>query len=138
MHDQHMLNWPDIKASGILKTKLPTSRAAYRERTGDLVYSKKLDTWDYPFTLTRIVNDGLAVIPTVNLIENIGFNQNATHTQLKPKYIVNKVGPFTDNIIHPNNFKINENFDQIVFRNNNPRPSLTNRIKASLIRLLSN
>ena len=39
-----------------------------------------MDTWDYQWFYTRASNSGLSIVPAVNLIENIGFSENATHT----------------------------------------------------------
>lgn len=39
-----------------------------------------VDTWDYQWLFTRLVNSGLSVNPSKNLIANIGFSQEATHT----------------------------------------------------------
>jgi hypothetical protein len=40
----------------------------------------KIDTWDYQFALLNFLNNGLSIIPNVNLIKNIGFRNDATHT----------------------------------------------------------
>lgn len=46
-----------------------------------------IDTWDYQLGLTNFFNNALCVIPNVNLISNIGFGANATHTtQTTDKY----------------------------------------------------
>lgn len=39
-----------------------------------------IDTWDYQWTITNFFNNSLSIIPNVNLISNIGFGVNATHT----------------------------------------------------------
>jgi hypothetical protein len=40
----------------------------------------KVDTWDYQLALTNYFNHGLSVNPNVNLIKNIGFREDGTHT----------------------------------------------------------
>lgn len=40
----------------------------------------KIDTWDYQLALINYFNNGLSVNPNVNLISNIGFRADATHT----------------------------------------------------------
>ncbi|MGZ3767752.1 MAG: hypothetical protein ACXVA2_24025, partial [Mucilaginibacter sp.] len=40
----------------------------------------KANWWDYQWSFALFVNSGLSVIPNVNLIENIGFGSEATHT----------------------------------------------------------
>ncbi|MDR6785970.1 hypothetical protein ABIE26_004561 [Pedobacter africanus] len=42
--------------------------------------SGKIDTWDYQLSLINYFNNGLSVNPNVNLISNIGFRPDATHT----------------------------------------------------------
>lgn len=44
------------------------------------VMKGKIDTWDYQWTYTMWCNQGLSVLPNVNLISNIGFGSAATHT----------------------------------------------------------
>lgn len=44
----------------------------------------KIDTWDYQWTFWRLVHDGLSIVPTQNMVENIGFSDTATHTYALP------------------------------------------------------
>lgn len=44
-----------------------------------------LDTWDYQWALSRWQRDGLALVPQRNLVTNIGFGRDATHTQRQQK-----------------------------------------------------
>jgi len=44
------------------------------------VYEKRVDTWDYQWYFTTWSNGGISIIPTVNLISNLGFGADATHT----------------------------------------------------------
>lgn len=46
----------------------------------DKLLKNEIDTWDYQWTITNFFNNGLSIIPNVNLISNIGFGVNATHT----------------------------------------------------------
>lgn len=43
-------------------------------------YNKVIDTWDAQWFYTILVNDKLTINPTVNLVKNIGFNMDGTHT----------------------------------------------------------
>ena len=51
-----------------------------------LVYENKIDTWDYPTTFCCWIQNGLAIIPSVNLVANIGFGPESTHTKGKSKF----------------------------------------------------
>lgn len=44
------------------------------------VKAGEIDTWDYQLGYLNFYNNGLSVIPNVNLISNIGFGANSTHT----------------------------------------------------------
>jgi len=61
-----------------------------------------LDTWDYQWVFCRWVNSGMTIIPAVNMVLNIGFGDDATHTKGFPGS--NKVRPPEDlqfPITHP-------------------------------------
>jgi len=47
----------------------------------ELVQNEKIDTWDFQWQYAVISNHGLTVVPKKNLISNIGFGENATHTK---------------------------------------------------------
>jgi hypothetical protein len=40
----------------------------------------ELDTWDYQWAFAMLVQSGLSIMPAVNMISNIGFGGDATHT----------------------------------------------------------
>ncbi|MDR2994467.1 MAG: hypothetical protein LBV11_11720 [Bacillus cereus] len=54
------------------------------------IRTQKMDAWDYQWGYARHKNNGLACVPSKNLITNIGFGQNATHTK--------------DNMLQPNTY----------------------------------
>jgi hypothetical protein len=41
----------------------------------------QLDAWDCQWTLGQLLRGGLAIVPAVNLVSNIGFGRAATHTR---------------------------------------------------------
>lgn len=44
------------------------------------VKNGKIDTWDFQWQYSVWINNGLGILPNKNLISNIGFNEDATHT----------------------------------------------------------
>lgn len=46
----------------------------------DAVYSNKINSWALRWLCARLSQSGLAIIPSRNLISNIGFGENATNT----------------------------------------------------------
>ena len=45
------------------------------------VYDGKIDTWCYQWAYTCFINNGLCIMPNVNLVSNIGFGADSTHTK---------------------------------------------------------
>jgi len=44
------------------------------------VKAGKINSWAYPLGFLNFFNNGLCIIPNYNLVSNIGFGENATHT----------------------------------------------------------
>lgn len=68
------------KATEILKGFLGNAYA-WRMSLYEQVFEKNLDTWDYQWSFARAINSGLSIVPAVNLVKNIGFGTDASHTQ---------------------------------------------------------
>ncbi len=50
------------------------------------VYDNRVDTWDYQLVFACWIQSGLNILPNVNLISNIGFGTEATHTTVVNKF----------------------------------------------------
>ena len=46
----------------------------------DKTHQKQLETWDYQWTFSLWKNNGLAILPNINLVSNIGFDASALNT----------------------------------------------------------
>jgi hypothetical protein len=51
---------------------------------GQRLYNKEFDTWDYQWAIIKAYNSALTVTPACNMIVNIGFDGDATHTFRQP------------------------------------------------------
>jgi hypothetical protein len=49
----------------------------------DLAYTSKIDTWDYQVSFLLWSTARFSICPRLNLIKNIGFGSDATHTKTK-------------------------------------------------------
>ncbi|RUS98513.1 hemolytic protein HlpA [Dulcicalothrix desertica PCC 7102] len=80
-YDVNMTSWNQVKNQGYLKDILkdPTS-VKYWFDTFQATYEGKIDTWDYAWLLTCWLQNGLSILPNKNLVSNIGFCSEATHT----------------------------------------------------------
>lgn len=81
-YDENLRSWPQMKADGLLQRILPDQRSiAYWTRILDGMHDGTgTDTWDYQWIYTTWAKDWLCIVPTLNLIRNIGFGPEATHT----------------------------------------------------------
>lgn len=75
--DGEMTLWPEAKAQGITSSYpfMPSRNATWEE-----TYQGKIDTWDYQWNFTMASNSALSAVPVENMIKNIGFTPDATHT----------------------------------------------------------
>ena len=79
-------------------------------------YEDDLDAWDYIWHFSCIVNNGLIAHPSKNLIKNIGFGENATHTKGESQnQRENEDVSFP--IRHQLIFKPNQYLDNLMFKN---------------------
>ena len=80
-YDAKMTLWPTVRESPWLLDILGDATAANsRSRTFDMVHAGQIDTWDYQWTFACWIQNGVAATPNVNLVSNIGFSEDATHT----------------------------------------------------------
>lgn len=78
-YDISMTDWPQLKNTDWLRIVFPQrNMQQHIKLMFDLVYDGRIDTWDVQFVYSCLRNDGLAVVPSVNLISNIGVE--GTHT----------------------------------------------------------
>jgi hypothetical protein len=81
-YDRHLEYWPEIKQTDLLLEVFGSRRlAAYWTKVFDRMYEDiGPNTWDYQWVYTTLVNNALSIAPRVNLVENIGFGAEGTHT----------------------------------------------------------
>ena len=98
--------------------------------------SSKIDTWDFQWMYCMWKNNGLAVIPNHNLIDNIGFGKDATHTTNSDNSFFEKPRALTS-IRHPRRLVQHKKADAFMLEKLNPTPSLVQRIKRKLGKVLN-
>lgn len=73
----------------------------------------ELGIWDAQWAYTVMSKNGITITPTQNLIENIGFGDDATHTIEKFPHARKSIDSITD-IKHPTEIYINKELDRVV------------------------
>ena len=79
--DMELSTWPDVQNKQLLRSILDNDRdVKYWTSILQNVYDSKIKAWDYRWTFATWLQNGLTILPNVNLISNIGFGEGATHT----------------------------------------------------------
>lgn len=82
-YDPHIHAWEKLRKTRWLEDELGLSKdaARYWRYQFDGVRAGRIDTWDHQLAFLSLLHKALNVVPHVNLVSNIGFGPNATHTR---------------------------------------------------------
>jgi hypothetical protein len=87
LYDFNMSDWPELKSQSLLKKILTHNfEIEYWTNKFDSTFYGSEDTWDWQLQYLCFKYKGLAVEPSVNLVMNIGFREDATHTIMAAEY----------------------------------------------------
>ncbi len=103
--------------------------------TYEKVHQNKIDTWDYQWNFGSRLNGRIAVMPNVNLISNIGFGSEATHTKGGSELAYMAVEEMLFPLEHPKAVFASITLDKR-YSNRFSKKSLHQRFKASLRKLI--
>jgi len=80
-YDVTMRAWPALCESGSLKKRFANAGAYERfAHSWDDYLAGTTDSYDGQWVFACVANDGLCIAPCRNLVTNIGFGEDATHT----------------------------------------------------------
>ncbi|MEA2027949.1 MAG: nucleotide-diphospho-sugar transferase [Campylobacterota bacterium] len=81
VYDVKMTSWPKVRDTQIINYITDSSiEKEWRLELFEKLYSNKIDTWDYQWSYAKLINSYMSIIPSKNMIKNIGFGDDATHT----------------------------------------------------------
>ncbi len=117
-YDKNILNL-DL----FINEKLPNIYISYKQRKyliNNLKLTKfnDINTWDYQWGYSILNNKGLAITPVKNMVINLGFRNQSTHSFLRDKKReISKLEQMDFPLIHPDSFDVNLNLDFITYNN---------------------
>lgn len=79
-YDVTMHLWPEL-CEEVLGGLESTLQRAYWGNIFDRTYSANIDTWDYQWLFSNWINHRINVVPQENMVSNIGFGSQASHTR---------------------------------------------------------
>lgn len=134
--------WIEFRDGGLINSVCDDPyEAKYWTDIFDRLFLKKTpDSWDYAWTFACWSQGGLSVLPNVNLVSNIGFGPEATHTLEKGFYADLPVSNL-DKITHPpfviQHWQADQHTFETVFNGKVLKKSdkLINKVKAKIATL---
>ncbi len=113
LYDREMKQFPRFMRAGRLEriSSSPGFSEAWGKRFKS-VYRGEIDTWDYQWQFSCWVHNGLTCTPRTNLVSNIGFRSDATHTTDASNSSANlAAGALEFPLAHPPQIAVEERFD---------------------------
>jgi tetratricopeptide (TPR) repeat protein/predicted O-methyltransferase YrrM len=80
-----MKRWPEVRDGNWLIDILQDAPAVAHWSTIFQSSYTGIDTWDFAWTFACWIHNGLSILPNVNLVSNMGFDSEATHTKGESK-----------------------------------------------------
>ncbi|MFA6432635.1 MAG: FkbM family methyltransferase [Candidatus Paceibacterota bacterium] len=88
-YDVTMKVWDNIDNRKKIRKAMDDYRQwNYREWLYNETYEGRKDTWDYQWESYRLLHSQICVIPNRNMIRNLGFGADATHTKQTTSHLV--------------------------------------------------
>jgi len=131
-YDFDMLDFDVMKGEMLLRLK---SRLDIKNWMHSFfnVYQKEIDTWDYQWVYTLWKNKGICIVPTENLILNIGFGLDATHTLGNNNFSYLKLSTVKLPLNHPKIISVNKKSDELMTKFfSSPKKNFISRIMTKL------
>lgn len=86
-YDNEMTLWARVRDGGWLEDILGDRRAAQSwTKIFQSVYDLQINSWAFRWTFACWMQGGLSITPAVNLVSNVGFGTEATHTQQRNRF----------------------------------------------------
>jgi hypothetical protein len=81
LYDKEMQSFPTfVKQKGIYHVSPEVDVQNFWLSCFIPAYRGEINTWDYQWVYTILSRDGLSICPQINMVSNIGFGGDATHT----------------------------------------------------------
>ena len=122
--------------------RLLSNNIAYKHFAKHFDYFSSInrnDVWDFQWAFTRWNIQGCAIVPGINLIENIGFGPDATHTSNNNHPQARLKADAMKFPLRHRSFHIDREYDSLIFDEfvREPEPCIINKLKKSLKRFLT-
>jgi hypothetical protein len=131
-YDFNISLWPELRDTGWLVDNLRDAREVdHWRRIFDRTHADvaAVNTWDFQWVFACWAQSGLSVLPSVNLVSNIGFRSDATHTKEKSGHRANGNNELSFPLRHPAHMVRDLDADALFFDTCVPGPGRIDRLK---------
>jgi hypothetical protein len=117
--DIEISQWSNPIIKEIVRFKLNKIQYAERKLVYDRLVNNGINAtaWDYQWGFARLIQSGLAIAPSRNLIANIGHGVDATHTHNSNSSLANlQVTQLEFPLIHPSYVVADTEYDNLMYQ----------------------
>jgi hypothetical protein len=132
--------WPLLENTAWLNDVLGNAEAAtHWQSVFAKTFQAKDGTWDYQWLFSCWIQNGLSISPSVNLVSNVGFGEDSTHTKGASEIANLPTTEMTFPLQHPPWMLRDRAADELIFKlyaqqGSNSDPNLSRRIRQKLAR----
>jgi hypothetical protein len=127
--DYSLKGWSNIQLRELLKSQLVSQDDyEYRSKKFNETFNDPttINWWDYQWHFARLSQSGLGIVPSQNLISNIGFGNDATHTfDERSPHAKNKVQEIKLPVRINPRVVCDRQYDELMIRKNEAVPKKT-------------
>ena len=132
--DFSMSQWPQLRDTGWLAQAIGVVGAEQYRFAFDQTYERRNSSWAYRASFASLMGGHVNILPSVNLVSNIGVGGTATHTMSPTEFEGRPIHAMSFPLRHPARVAIDEAADRYYF--NRMSGTWRRRIKLWLNHLL--
>lgn len=116
-YDTTLHAYPEFKKRKTLNKILPNKfECFYWNRYFKQLYRRTKHSWDAKWTFAMWANDGVAIFPRTNLIQNVGAGHDASNTLSVVPSMHIKSTSISFPLSHPTTISVYEDYDRVFFK----------------------
>lgn len=117
LYDADVLLWPKQDPEWLTRHFGNKQVARYWSGVFDKVYRQQIGTWDYQMDFCLWTHGMCSIAPSVNLVSNLGFGAEATHTKGPSEWSAMTTKAMQFPLVHPEQVAICQGCDEIEYDN---------------------
>ncbi|MBP9669844.1 glycosyltransferase family 2 protein [Candidatus Woesebacteria bacterium] len=114
-YDSDISDWPLLRNTPWLRTVLGGFVISkFWKYIFDRLYKGEINTWDYQLAYASWKTGSLHIVPSINLVSNVGYGRESTNIKHKNKTLYVPARPIHFPLIHPKQIIANKAADRLI------------------------